>query len=95
MTDDIVARLREHREDEKKIGNDLLAEVLGDAAYEIERLFPLYERQKARTAEVAQLCKETTDELLADRERWKTIAHCSYCEPQHDYYCTKHRGEEE
>lgn len=30
-----------------------------------------YEAQKARTAEVAQLCKETTDRLLAERNQWK------------------------
>jgi hypothetical protein len=46
---------------------------------------------------VPYTCKDCPayGELLADRERWKTIAHCSYCEPQHDYYCTKHRGDEE
>lgn len=38
MIDDIVTRLREHRDDEKQLGNDLLAEVLRDAADEIERL---------------------------------------------------------
>lgn len=36
--DDIVTRLREHWEDEKMLGNDLLAEALGRASDEIERL---------------------------------------------------------
>ena len=38
MTDDIVTRLQEHWEDEKMLGNDLLAEALQLAADEIERL---------------------------------------------------------
>lgn len=39
MADDIVTRLREHWEDEKMLGNDLLCEVLRDASDEIERLW--------------------------------------------------------
>ena len=35
------------------------------------------------------------EKLQAERNGWKTIAHCSHCEPQHDYFCTKHRVEEE
>ena len=30
-------------------------------------------------------------ELIEQVQRWKGIAACSYCEPNHDYYCTKHR----
>lgn len=33
------------------------------------------------------------EKLQAERNGWKTIAHCSHCEPQHDYFCTKHRGD--
>jgi len=33
------------------------------------------------------------EKLRGDCDRWKTIAHCSHCEPQHDYFCTKHRGD--
>lgn len=29
-----------------------------------------------------------------DRDHWRTIAMCSYCEPWHDYICTKHREED-
>lgn len=38
MSDDIVTQLREHWEHETMLGNDLLAEALKVAAYEIERL---------------------------------------------------------
>ena len=38
VADDIVTRLREHWEDEKMLGNDLLCEVLRGASDEIERL---------------------------------------------------------
>ena len=36
--DDIVTRLREHADEEKQVGNDLLRDVLCEAADEIERL---------------------------------------------------------
>lgn len=32
-------------------------------------------------------------ELKADRDRWQTIAYCRSCEPLDNYYCTKHRGD--
>ena len=38
MSDDIVTRLREHKEDEAMLGNDWLVSVLAEAADEIERL---------------------------------------------------------
>lgn len=42
--DDIVTLLREHWEDEKMLGNDLLAEALQLATNEIERLRAEIER---------------------------------------------------
>lgn len=67
MTDDIVMRLKKDRDKD-------LFPILEEAAEEIERLRKLVNAQKGRTAEVSQLCKETTDELLSDRNRWRDLA---------------------
>lgn len=48
-------------------------------------------RLRNRRGTAPALCDEAADEI----ERWRTIAYCSYCEPQHDYFCTKHREEED
>lgn len=73
MADDIVTRLREHWEDEKMLGNDLLAEALGFAADEIERLRADRDKWKGWAQEYVfpdcecQMCNEINAAVNGDR----------------------------